>query len=294
MIKFTLLLSGLLLVACHNQPTTTTLPSRHLLAQGIDLPTDASNALNDIRDSKLDFVARYYRSRESRWPTLTAAEAQRLSLLGVNIVAVWEWHSHDPAYFSYASGYSDAINAYTQAKAVGQPAGSAIYFAVDYNAPSSEISGAIDQYFGGIAAGLAATGNGRPEYKVGVYGSGAVCEAMRRAGLAQYAWLTNSTSWTGTLDYADWNIRQGGHFSVLSFDHDSNEAKDDYGGFQVATADATPIAPVMTTVAAPAADAPPLASSAAAVTAPAAGVATGVAAPATVAYGASGDGESEH
>ena len=41
----------------------------------------------------------------------------------------------------------DAISAYTQAKAVGQPAGSAIYFAVDYNAPSSDISGAIDQYF---------------------------------------------------------------------------------------------------------------------------------------------------
>lgn len=125
MMKFALLLSGLLLVACHNQ-STTALQSRNLLAQGIDLPTDASNALNEIRDSKLDFVARYYRSPASRWPPLTAIEAQRLSSVGVNIVAVWEWHSHDPAYFSYASGYSDAISAYTQAKAVGQPAGSAI------------------------------------------------------------------------------------------------------------------------------------------------------------------------
>ena len=173
----------------------------------------------------------------------------------MKIVAVWEWHSHDPAYFSHASGYSDAISAYSQAKAVGQPAGSAIYFAVDYNAPRSDISGAIDQYFRGVAAGLAAAGNGRSEYKIGVYGSGAVCEAMRRAGLAQYTWLTNSTSWAGTLNYDGWNIRQGGHFSVLSFNHDSNEAKDDYGGFRVATADAAPIAPVMTTVAAPTVDA---------------------------------------
>src|ERR1700674_2285871 len=121
MMRFALLLSGMLLVACHNQ-STMTLQSRNLPAQGIDLPTDASDALNDIRDSKLDFVARYYRSPTSRWPTLTAAEAQRLSSLRVKIVAVWEWHSHDPAYFSYASGYSDAISAYTQAKAVGQPA----------------------------------------------------------------------------------------------------------------------------------------------------------------------------
>jgi len=292
MMRFALLLSGLLLVACHNQ-STMTLQSRNLPAQGIDLPTDASDALNDIRDSKLDFVARYYRSPTSRWPTLTAAEAQRLSSLGVKIVAVWEWRSHDPAYFSYASGYSDAIGAYTQAKAVGQPAGSAIYFAVDYNAPSSDISGAIDQYFRGVAAGLAAAGNGRSEYKIGVYGSGAVCEAMRRAGLAQYTWLTNSTSWAGTLNYDDWNIRQGGHFSVLSFDHDSNEAKDDYGGFRVATADAAPIAPVMTTVSAPTADAAPVASATATVAAPTADVATQIAAPAAATYGASGHGEPE-
>ena len=71
MMKFTLLLSGLLLAACHNQSTTTVQP-RNLLALGIDLPTDASNALNDIRDSKLDFVARYYRSPASRWPTAFA------------------------------------------------------------------------------------------------------------------------------------------------------------------------------------------------------------------------------
>ncbi len=86
--RFALVLSGLLLVACHNQ-STMTLQSRNLPAQGIDLPTDASDALNDIRDSKLDFVARYYRSPTSRWPTLTAAEAQRLSSLGVKIIAVW-------------------------------------------------------------------------------------------------------------------------------------------------------------------------------------------------------------
>jgi len=116
---------------------------------------------------------------------------------------------------------------------------------------------------------------------------------MRRAGLAQYTWLTNSTSWAGTLNYYDWNIRQGGHFSVLSFDHDSNEAKDDYGGFRVATADAAPIAPVMTTVSAPTADAAPVASATATVAAPTADVATQIAAPAAATYGASGHGDPE-
>jgi len=236
-------LAALLLAACHSAPPPVVQQPRYLgPAQGIDMAVDASDALNEIRDSKLDFVARYYRSPQSRWPALSAAEAQRLSALGVKIVAVWEWHSHDPSYFSYNSGYSDAISVRNQASAIGQPPGTAIYFAVDYNARSGDIAGPIQQYFQGVNAGLAAAGGGRPEYKVGVYGSGAVCDAMKRAGLAQYTWLTGSTAWAGTLNYDDWNIRQGGHFSVLSFDHDSNEAKNDYGGFQVATTGAPPAA----------------------------------------------------
>jgi hypothetical protein len=255
--------SALLLAACHSAPPPVVQQQRYLgPLQGIDLPTDASNALNEIRDSKLDFVARYYRSPTSRWPALSASEAQRLSSIGVNIVVVWEWHSHDPAYFSYNSGYADAISAYNQATAIGQTPGSAIYFAVDYNARSGDIAGPVQQYFQGVNAGLAAAAGGRPEYKVGVYGSGAVCDAMKRAGLAQYTWLTGSTAWAGTLNYDDWNIRQGGHFSVLSFDHDSNEAKDDYGGFRVAGAGAAPVgpapvaAPAVAAPAAPAVDAP--------------------------------------
>lgn len=250
--KLALIFPVLLLAACHGAPPPMVQQPRYLgPLQGIDMAKDASDALNEIKDSKLDFVARYYRSPASRWPTLSASEAQRLSALGVKIVAVWEWHSHDPAYFSYSSGYADAMSASSQAKTVGQPPSSAIYFAVDYNAPGSDIVGPIQQYFQGVAAGLAAAGGGRAAYKAGVYGSGAVCDAMKRAGLAQYAWLTGSTSWAGTLDYDAWNIRQGGHFSVLSFDHDSNEAKDEYGGFRVAGGGAAPMAAPRIEMAAP-------------------------------------------
>jgi hypothetical protein len=230
-----LILPIALLAACSKPAPVVVQPPRGNMAlQGIDVPHDASDALNEIRDSKVDFVARYYRSPQSRWPALSAGEAQRLSALGVNLVTVWEWHSHDPEYFSYNSGYADGISAYNQAKTVGQPPGSAIYFAVDYNARSGDIDGPVRQYFQGVNAALAAAAGGRSDYKVGVYGSGAVCDAMKRAGLAQYTWLTGSTAWAGTYSYDDWNIRQGGHFSVLSFNHDANEAKEDYGGFRVA------------------------------------------------------------
>jgi hypothetical protein len=228
----------LILAACSSEPNLSLTSSRPAVgpAQGIDLPIDASDVLNELKGSHIDFVARYYRSPASRWPALSPSEAQRLSSLGLNIVAVWEWHSGTPEYFTYASGYNDALTAYRQAKAVGQPAGSAVYFAVDFNAQGQALS-AVDQYFRGIAAGFAAASGGNAEYKVGVYGSGAVCDAVKRAGLAQYSWLSNSTAWAGSLGYDGWNIKQGGRFAELSFNHDGNEARAEYGGFRLARFD---------------------------------------------------------
>ena len=53
--------------------------------------------------------------------------------------------------------------------------------------------------------------------------------------LAQYAWLSNSTAWSGYDSFADWDIKQGMRSPSLSFDQDSNDARGDYGGFQIAT-----------------------------------------------------------
>lgn len=197
---------------------------------GIDLSIDASDVLNELKASQIDFVARYYRDPVSALPALSAAEAQRLSSLGVKIVAVWEPSSPDQRYLNYSDGYRDAGMAYGQAKAIGQPPGSAIYFAIDLNTKRLD---AVEQYFRGVAAGLAAAGGGVSEYKVGVYGSGAVCDAVKGAGLAQYSWLSNSASWAGSLGYDGWNIKQGDPLDGLSFDNDSDEARGEYGGFRL-------------------------------------------------------------
>jgi hypothetical protein len=147
----------------------------------------------------------------------------------LEIVAVWEQNSPDPENLSYSSGFADATSAYKQAKAIGQPPGGAIYFAVDYNAHDLEPAG---NYFRGIADGLTAASGGRSEYNVGVYGSGAVCNEIKGSGLARYSWLTKATSWDGTADYADWNIKQGDAVP-LSFDNDSDLTNGDFGGFRI-------------------------------------------------------------
>jgi hypothetical protein len=226
-----LLLAGC--IAPPPAPPQAAAPREVLPGQGVDLATDASGVVNELQANHLDFVARYYREPQSRWPALSAGEAQLLSSRGLKIVAVWESRSRDPGHFSYFSGYRDALTAAGEAQAVGQPSGSAIYFAVDYNAPRRSFE-YIDDYFRGVAAGLAAGGSGRMNYAVGVYGSGAVCEAVKDAGLARYTWLSNSLAWEGSARYADWNIMQGGRSAELSFNHDSDAAKDEYGGFEVA------------------------------------------------------------
>lgn len=237
--KLGLLLPVLVLVGCDSapprQPVVVEASRAAGWARGIDLPTDARDVSMELKGSRLDFVARYYRDATSRWPSLSAEEARMVSSAGMKLVALWESHSHNPAYFSYASGYSDAVTAYRQAKAIGQPAGSAIYFAVDFNAQAADITGPVDQYFRGIVAGLAAAAQRAPQYRVGVYGSGAVCGYLKGARLAEYAWLSNSTAWAGYSSFTGWNIRQGERSPSLSFSQDSNEARGEYGGFQIAS-----------------------------------------------------------
>lgn len=257
--KFVVLLAVTVsLAACGSPqvaPTIAEPPRSSGYAHGIDMAADSSDVAAELQGRPwLQFVARYYRDPSSRFPALTPDEARRLSALGVKIVTVWEWHSSTPSYFTYASGYNDALNAVRQAKSVGQPSGSAIYFAVDFNAKGAALY-QIDQYFRGANAGMAAAGGGRPPYRIGVYGSGAVCMSVKGARLAQYAWLSGSASWEGTAGYGDWNIRQAPaaqRFANLSFSHDANEARSDYGGFRLgeyANAE-TPAAAVVTAAAA--------------------------------------------
>ena len=93
---------------------------------------------------------------------------------------------------------------------VDRPAGSgsAIYFAVDYNAPQPDIKGTIDQYFRGVTAGLA-TAAGSKEYRIGVYGSGAVCEYLKRVAAGAICLAVElARRGSGYDRFTEWDIRQ--------------------------------------------------------------------------------------
>jgi hypothetical protein len=202
--------------------------------RGIDCALDTTNLAQAISSNGLQFVARYYRGK-SHFPALTAPEAAALSNSNLKIVAVWESASDKIGHFSHSTGVDEGTSAYRQALTVGQPPGTPIYFAVDADFDSQEISGPITDYFRGIADGFNAIGKQSPIYSIGVYGSGLVCSTLLAHGLAHFSWLAMSTGWRGSRTFNDWNIKQATSTLNLGIDHDADQARPGYGGFRIVT-----------------------------------------------------------
>jgi hypothetical protein len=175
------------------------------------------------------FVARYYSGSPSSHKNLTAAEAKLISDAGLQLVAVFENNSTSLPYFTVARGTKDAAEALSMAASVGQPHGTAIYFTVDYDASSQDIAGAITSYMQAVKTGIAG------KYTIGIYGSGAVCAAMVKAGLAELTWLSQSMGFNGSSTFSNWNIKQGMPLTICGLNADPDDAHGEYGGFQTAS-----------------------------------------------------------
>lgn len=139
-----------------------------------------------FRANGYDFVCRYLVPATSAWKALTLAEAQIIQNAGLKIVSVFETTA-DRALGDYQAGVSDAKTAMQCAAQVGQPTGSAIYFAVDFEPTDAQIP-AVLGYFAGIHDALVG-------YDVGVYGCYDVVNAVKAKGLVSHLWET--VAWSG-------------------------------------------------------------------------------------------------
>jgi hypothetical protein len=174
------------------------------MASGFDTTANAGNLAPLIKTQGYKFVGRYL--SKSTWKLITPPEAAALKVAGLGIILVYEDSPTTPTYFSSGRGTSDAGRAIAQAKALDAPAGTAIYFAVDYDASATDVSGRVASYFNEIAAALAADPSG---YVAGVYGSGRTCQAISAAGTAKFTWRAQSTGWAGYALPGPWSIVQG-------------------------------------------------------------------------------------
>jgi len=167
------------------------------LSSGFDTDAFCAPFAAQIANDHFQFVVRDY--RPDSVSGLSRAEAATLADAGLSLVVVFEGMARPkPAHYVTAQGARDAMAALKQAEAVGQPAGSAIYFAVDTDMLLDGVTNRAVPYFTAIKATLAAA---PIRYRVGVYGSGLVCDTLKAHGLADLTWLSGSTEWIGHADY---------------------------------------------------------------------------------------------
>lgn len=131
------------------------------------------------------FAARYLVPPAYAWKRLTREEAEAITKAGMRIVSVYETSANRPA-GGAAAGRADGAAAFREAQAIGQPLGSAIYYAVDYDAKPQD--------YDAIQAYLSAAASQTPGYAAGVYGSFAVVEEMAKRRACAHFWQTYAWS----------------------------------------------------------------------------------------------------
>ena len=175
---------------------------------GLSTNLRCTKSADCFRELGREFVFRYY-SETTTQPekALTPGEAQVLGNAGVRLAAVYQDRARKPEDFSRAAGFRDGQFAAQLAREVGQPPGTTIFFAVDYDAGPADLT-RINAYFRGTHEGLTAAAGGGPSYLLGAYGSGLVCGRLRTNGLVTHTWLAAATGWRGSDTYQDWNVKQ--------------------------------------------------------------------------------------
>jgi peptidoglycan hydrolase-like protein with peptidoglycan-binding domain len=161
---------------------------------GMDTNVSCLDSIDCIKAAGMKYVFRYYAQNAAK--RLTREEAVALSQAGLQLGVVYEDFNNSIDRFSAAIGKQQVQAAVSQAAAVGQPSGSAIYFAVDFDPSEAQVRGAVTEYFQAVSDALAAA---PAPYAIGVYGSGLTCRILRDSGLATLTWLTGST---GFREYA--------------------------------------------------------------------------------------------
>lgn len=159
---------------------------------------------------------------------LTVDESNLLHNHGIKIISIYQDSANYAAYFNANEGQKDAMVALSLANERNQPAGSAIYFAVDYDASNQEMDN-IKAYFSAIKSVF---DSANINYKIGVYGNGLVCSTIK--GLyAEYSWLSRSTGHYGYPQYDTperYNLKQAEEIFYNNIHFDDNIAVgDDYG-----------------------------------------------------------------
>ena len=197
--------------------------------------------IHSLKKDGIVAVGRYYTRNRSSSKILTASEAATLADAGIQVWVVYQVRQTQASDFCQAQGGAAATDALDYAQnVIGQPKGSALYFAVDFDASEADFTSAIKPYFQAVKEVFDAAGS---RYRIGVYGSGLVCKGLLDANLVQLTWVSQSRGFQETEEFlasGRWNLNQRLPVTnYCGFDDDIdpddlNPQSSDFGAFSVA------------------------------------------------------------
>ena len=163
--------------------------------RGAGLSLAQAKSLASYQNGKFgSFFIRYLAGPES-WKYFSKTEVENLKKAGFMIGSVFQEGKDGPKY-GYSAGKVAANKAKQRAIALGQPKKSAIFFAVDYDAPKSD----YNQFEAFLKGAQEILGD---DYFAGVYGKFDVIEEMAKRGACKYFWQTYAWSKGKLSKYAD-------------------------------------------------------------------------------------------
>lgn len=215
----------------------------------IDTAVDITAALPALKASGVKTVIGYMSSiNPAGAKCLNPLRVKAIAARGMKVGLVHEgWGGVDGKGITAEDGIRDGSYCRAKASLLGAPKGACIYFACDKDFSSAEITNLVLPYFRAIRQQFA-----DGFYRVGVYGSGKVCQTVMDYGLANLSWLAQSKGWTA---YSAWLAKasdvQGAQTKLDGVEVDSDVAQGDIGDFVPVFADETPkVAPAPVPIAA--------------------------------------------
>lgn len=182
-----------LLISCGNKNRS---------AKACDTATTLTYAsAKALKDAGYDVVGRYLTNKFA----MTTEEINNIFKAGLEIFAIYEYGSTLSYYSESGRGTKDGEAARDAAIALGIPAGTVLYFAIDYDMEDYQVTNVVIPYFEEINNVIA-------PYSVGIYGSRNVCSRVSESGLAVSSFVLDmSTGYSGNLGYTmpdNWNFDQ--------------------------------------------------------------------------------------
>ncbi len=199
----------------------------------IDTNHDTTRHLASIKAAGVKTIIRYLSPiNPAGEKCVKAAEARAIATAGLRLGLVNEgWGDFAHGGISAGAGERDGEWCAKYAAQVGVSESACIYFAVDVDANAAQIRKLVIPYFAAVAAAFKQSA---PKLRIGVYGSGAVCEAVIAANLADLPWLSCSMGWAGSRDFLasnKWTLRQHLPATIAGIDSDPDDANGDFGDF---------------------------------------------------------------